>query len=166
MKKKLLMSAMLLTSVLTLAACGSKSSDDTSASSDAKVEESTSTAALKDGTYTAESGFDERGWKVVHTITVKDGKIESSNFDYENADGAKKSEDEEYNKNMEAKSGISSKDATAKLNEELVETQNVDDVETVSGATHSSENFKVSAEALLKAAAEGNTDTVEIDLGE
>lgn len=67
---------------------------------------------------------------------------------------------------MEAKSGISSKDATAKLNEELVETQNVDDVETVSGATHSSENFKVSAEALLKAAAEGNTDTVEIDLGE
>lgn len=147
MKKKIVLSSMLLASVFALAACGS------------------SKAELKDGTYSAESNFDDRGWKVVQTITVKDGKITESTFDYEDKDGNKKSENEEYNKTMEEKSGVSSKAATSQLNEQLVKTQNLDDVEVVSGATNSSNNFKASTEALLKAASEGKTETVTIELG-
>lgn len=135
-----------------LAACGSKSDDKSATSSEAKTEKVTKStddkAMLKDGTYKAESAFDERGWKVVHTITVADGKL--------------KADDEEYNKNMKAKSGVSSKEATEKLNSQLVEKQNLDDVEVVSGATHTSENFKKSTEALLEAAKEGKTDTIDL----
>lgn len=137
-----------------LAACGSKSDDKSATSSEAKTEKVTKStddkAMLKDGTYKAESAFDERGWKVVHTITVADGKITTSNFGYENKDGKLKADDEEYNKNMKAKSGVSSKEATEKLNSQLVEKQNLDDVEVVSGATHTSENFKNQLRHFLK----------------
>lgn len=160
MKKKIVLASMLFASVLTLAACGNSSEKETTTEA-TKVEQTTTATAteLKDGTYKAETDFDERGWKAVHTITVSGGKVTESTFDYENKDGALKSEDEEYNKNMEAKSGISSKDATDKLDAEFLEAQSAD-VEVVSGATHTSENFKKTAEALLKAAAEGNTETI------
>lgn len=65
---------------------------------------------------------------------------------------------------MKDKSGVSSKEATEKLNQELVDKQNIDDVEVVSGATSTSSNFELSTKALIKAAQEGNTDTVTIEL--
>ncbi|HFR3797325.1 TPA: FMN-binding protein [Streptococcus suis] len=160
--KWMLKSVLVLGAALTLVACGAKEEAATTASSaETAASEATATATWKDGTYKAESDFDERGWKFVHEITIKDGKITASTADYENADGALKSEDEEYNKNMEAKSGISSKDATDKLDEELLAAQSAD-VEVVSGATQTSENFKKSVEELLKAAEEGNTETVKL----
>lgn len=57
--------------------------------------------------------------------------------------------------------GVSSAEATDKLDEELLAAQSAD-VEVVSGATNTSENFKKSTEALLKAAEEGNTDTITL----
>ncbi len=181
MKKKLIYGTLLFGSLLTLAACGSDTAKDASKAADtAKSEVSKKaeevkedakeaaseaiTADLKDGTYTAESDYDSRGWKVVHTITVADGKITESDFGYENEAGEKKADDEEYNKNMKDKSGVSSKEATEKLNQELVDKQNIDDVEVVSGATSTSSNFELSTKALIKAAQEGNTDTVTIEL--
>ncbi|MBD3948673.1 FMN-binding protein [Tuanshanicoccus lijuaniae] len=112
---------------------------------------------LKDGKYTVVGNPDERGWAVKHTIEVKDGKITSSDFDYYNEAGDRKTEDEEYNKKMEEKSGISSKDAIAKLNDALVESQK-SDVEVVSGATHTAENFVKSAAALIAKAEKGDTE--------
>lgn len=177
MKKKLIYGTLLFGSLLTLAACGSDTANDASKAADTaksevskKAEEvkeeasEATTADLKDGTYTAESDYDSRGWKVVHTITVADGKITESDFGYENKAGEKKADDEEYNKNMKDKSGVSSKEATEKLNQELVDKQNIDDVEAVSGATSTSSNFELSTKALIKAAQEGNTDTVTIEL--
>lgn len=172
-KNMLLKSAVLFSAALALAACGSTKEETTmSSSSEMKTEMSSSEmssssemmAALKDGTYTAESGFDERGYKVVHSITVKDGKITESTFGYEKEDGTMKADDEEYNAKMKEKSGVSSKEATEKLNAELVEKQSVADVEVVSGATHTSENFKVSAEALIAAAEKGDTAKIELNL--
>lgn len=163
MKKKIVLASLLFASVLTLTACGSSSEKEATKETTteaAKVEKKdTAMAELKDGTYKAETGFDERGWKAVHTITVSGGKVTESTFDYENEAGALKSEDAEYNKNMEEKSGISSKDATDKLDEEFLKAQSAD-VEVVTGATHSTENFKATAAALLEAAAEGNTETI------
>lgn len=173
--KKLLASAVLLTSVVTLAACGGAkeetktseaASSQAASSSSSEASETSSAAAveLKDGTYSAESDFDEHGFKAVHTITVAEGKITESKFDYEDKDGALKSENEEYNKNMEAKAGVSAKDAIDQLNAKLVETQDVSKVEVVSGASHTSHDFVTTTEAVLKAASEGNTETVQVTL--
>lgn len=169
MKKSLL----LLASAFVLVACGGQSNTATTTTTTAKTTAAatttkaaaTTTAKFKDGTYKAEaSDFDSRGWKVSHTITVKDGKITESKFDYVNKEGKLKSADEAYNKNMKDKSGVSSKEATDKLNAQLVATQDVAKVETVTGATSSTKGFKQSAELLLKAAAEGKTDVIKFTL--
>ncbi|TCD46238.1 FMN-binding domain-containing protein [Streptococcus sp. X16XC17] len=170
--KKVFAGLVLFGATLTLVACGSNSStkESSSEASSSKVAESSSSEAmateLKDGKYMGESDYDERGWKVVDTIEVKDGKIVSSDFGYENKDGKRKADDEEYNTNMKAKSGVSSKEATDKLNAQLIETQDVDSVEVVSGASHTSANFTIATKALLEAAAAGNTEKVMFDLGE
>ena len=67
---------------------------------------------------------------------------------------------------MKDKSGVSSKEATEQLNAQLVKTQDVDAVEVVSGATHTSDNFTVATKALLAAAEKGSTDLVTFKLGE
>lgn len=152
MTKKIMLTSLLSVAALTLVACGNSSSK-------------TASAELKDGKYTVESNFDERGYKVVHTLTVSEGKITESNFGYQKEDGSWKADDAAYNETMKAKAGVSSKEATEQLNKALVEKQNISDVEAVSGATSTSTNFKASTEALLKAASEGKTETVKIELG-
>ncbi|MDG4504850.1 FMN-binding protein [Streptococcus suis] len=158
--KVVLKSLVVLGAALTLVACGSSSSSSTTSSSSSASESTSST--WKDGTYKAETGYDERGWKFVHEITIEGGKITASTADYEDKDGNLKSENAEYNTTMKEKSGVSSAEATDKLDEELLAAQSAD-VEVVSGATSTSENFIKSTEALLKAAEEGNTDTITLD---
>ena len=135
-------------------------------SSDAETSEDSSETesaeGLVDGEYTAVSNEDENGWSVLHTITVEDGEVTVSNFDYVNAEGDLKSEDEEYNTMMEENSGVSAADAMEELNAAFVESQS-SDVDVVTGATSTSESFAISAAALLDAAAEGNTDEINID---
>lgn len=114
-------------------------------------------SSLKDGTYTVHGYADSRGWAVKHTIEVKDGKVTKSDFDYYNAEGKRKSEDENYNKNMKDKAGVSSKEAMDQLNAALVEGQKAE-VEVVSGATHTAEAFVESSKALLEKAAAGDTE--------
>lgn len=156
--KVVLKSLVVLGAVLTLVACGSSSSSSTTSSSS-----SAATATLKDGTYKAESGKDDYGYKIVHTLTVKDGKISESKFDYEAEDGSLKSTNEEYNKNMKDKAGVSAGEAIEQLNAALVKEQDLSAVEVVSGATQTTNDFKKSTEALLAAAAEGKTETVKLD---
>ncbi|MGO4938623.1 FMN-binding protein [Fundicoccus sp. Sow4_D5] len=141
-----------------------ETSEEESTEAETSEEESTEETAegLVDGEYTAVSNVDENGWSILHVITVKDGEVTDSNFDYTNADGDLKSEDEEYNKMMEENAGVSAADAMEELNTALVETQSAD-VDVVSGATSTSESFVKSTEALLAAAAEGNTDEINID---
>ena len=160
--KWMLKSLLVLGAAVTLVACGAKEESTSSSTAETTTSESSSASAWKDGTYKAESGFDERGWKFVHEITIEGGKITASTADYEDKDGNLKSENAEYNATMKEKSGVSSAESTDKLDEELLAAQSAD-VEVVSGATTTSENFKKSTEALLKAAEEGNTDTIILD---
>jgi len=159
--KWMLKSLLVLGAAVTLVACGAKEESTSSSTAETTTSESSSASAWKDGTYKAESGFDERGWKFVHEITSEGGKITASTADYEDKDGNLKSENAEYNATMKEKSGVSSAESTDKLDEELLAAQSAD-VEVVSGATNTSENFKKSTEALLKAAEEGNTDTITL----
>ncbi len=175
MKKLVTGFTLLAFSVLVLTACGGNNSTKTSDSSSTAASsvasssseaKKTAGADLQDGTYTLEEkNFDENGWKVTFSITVADGKITKSTYDYLNADGEKKSEDADYQKQMKAKSGVGPADYIPELNQSLIDSQTADGVEVVTGATHSSESFKNYAQQLIQAAQAGNTAVIEIDNG-
>lgn len=108
-------------------------------------------AALKNGTYTAELEADERGYVASIEIEVKDGKIASVKYD-EGKDGESKLDNEEYNTKMKDKSGSSPKEAYPALEAALIEKQDVQAVDTVTGATSTSDSFRTLAEKALESA--------------
>lgn len=112
----------------------------------------TTSDALKDGEYTAsDEQFDDHGWKGEIKITVKDGKITAVDYNEVNKDGVGKQDDEAYNKNMKEKKGTDNtpKVAFPILEKALVEKQDPDKVDAVSGCTSSSNSFKALAKKAL-----------------
>jgi major membrane immunogen (membrane-anchored lipoprotein) len=161
LKKTLSTATLLLASTFVLAACGGADTETESseaASSEVVVEsssEATSTMAgeLQDGTYTlVEKNFDTRGWKTEFSITVVDGKITESAYENVNEAGDKKSEDADYQTRMAETAGVGPADYFPALNNQLVETQDPEAVEVVTGATGSSDTFKKYAPMLVEAA--------------
>ncbi|APB30387.1 FMN-binding protein [Vagococcus teuberi] len=176
MKFKKLVSgvAMLALSTILLAACGGDKKDDTSASSSTAssstaVADSSSTAdsfvmgELKDGEYKLEEKNYNNGYRVVFTIVVKDGKITESKYDNVNEEGKSKVDDADYNKKMEKVAKTSPEKYIPELNKALLEKQNPSDIDTITGATHSTDSFKEYAKQLIEAAEKGDTKTIEID---
>lgn len=136
--------------------------ETTESSEDTEV---VSGALLQDGTYSLQELNDQNGYHVEFSITTEDGEITESNYDYVNADGESKQDDTEYNEQMEEESGVAPEDFIPQLNEALENEQNPENVEVVSGATHSSHSFQNYAQQLVQASQEGNTDEIEIDNG-
>jgi major membrane immunogen (membrane-anchored lipoprotein) len=125
-------------------------------------------AELKDGTYKLEEKNYSNGYRVQFEMTVADGKVSESKFDYVDKDGKSKQDDADYNKNMKAKSGTSPETYIPELNDELVKAMGEEDgspadVEVVTGATHSSHSFVMYAQQLVNAAEKGDTQTIEVD---
>ncbi|MCT8978615.1 FMN-binding protein [Clostridium sp. CX1] len=153
MNKKLV-SSLIITAVVStglLAGCGAK--------------KEASTDALKDGKYKAEaSDFDDKGWKPFVEMEVNGGKIATVKFDYTNKDGKFKSEDAEYNKNMEAKVKTGPAKYTKQLSEDLVAKQDPAKVDTVTGATHSTDNFKKLSTQLVDNAKKGDTAVSKVTI--
>ncbi|MBM7616060.1 FMN-binding protein [Alkaliphilus hydrothermalis] len=104
---------------------------------------------FEDGKYEAEGEVDERGWKPFIEITVADGKITEVSYDEINEEEQLKTEDEEYNAKWKEKSGVSAPEAYPQLEQDLIEKQNVEKVDAVTGATSSSESFKEMAKKAL-----------------
>lgn len=126
-------------------------------------------SALKDGSYKAEaSDFDKNGWKPFVEITVKDGKISDTKFDYTNKDGKLKTQDADYNKKMkESKSGTNPETYAPKLAKDLVEKQDPSKVDAVTGATTSSKNFKeLATKAIEEGAKKGAKETIKVTIKE
>ena len=174
-KKGLKMASVVFASTFVLAACGSDDSttEESSAVESSEVVESEKTSsesmssteavALQDGSYLLEEkNLDDNGWRVVFNMTVKDGQITESNYDYVNDAGELKSESEEYQKAMKEKVGTGPAEYIPEYNQALVDAQDPSAVEVVSGATHSHELFVEYAQQLVDAAAEGKTDKIEI----
>lgn len=157
-KTGLKLASVILASTFVLAACGSD---------DAATKESTATAeseTLQDGSYLLEEkNFDDNGWSVVFGVTVEDGQIKESTYDYVNDAGELKTKDAEYQKAMKDKVGTGPAEYIPAYNQALVDAQDPSAVEVVSGATHSHELFVGYAQQLVDAAAEGKTETIEID---
>lgn len=119
---------------------------------------------FEDGTYElVEANYDDNGWRAEFTIDVEDGEIVSSNYNEYNEQGTAKTEDESYQEAMAEQTGIGPQEYIDDLNGQLVETQDAGQVDTVSGATSSSEKFQEYAAMLLNAAENGETDTIEVD---
>ncbi|WP_262315687.1 extracellular electron transfer flavoprotein PplA [Lacticaseibacillus parakribbianus] len=170
---------------LTLAACGNandskdSSSSKTSSSKVAKKSSSsekkeetteakqTAGGALKDGTYKLEELAFSHGYKVEMSMTVADGKVSDTSYDYVDKDGKSKQDDKDYESSMKAKSGTGPKEYIPELNDSFKKNgSNVGAIDVVSGATESSQSFKNYAAQLVQAAQAGNTDTIQIHNGD
>ena len=103
----------------------------------------------EDGNYSAESDIDENGWKGLINITVENKEITIVDYDEIDENDNKKTEDEEYSETMDNASGIRPEDAFEELEEALINTQNAEQIDAVTGATSSSEQFKKLAEKAL-----------------
>lgn len=113
--------------------------------------------AYKDGIYSATFQTpDSRGWKAFLQVQVREGQVVSANFDYSNADGALKSQDQGYADSMKKVTGTTPAEAAAALLDALVEKQG-GEVQVVTGATGTSQAFNLLAKAALEKAAAGDT---------
>lgn len=108
---------------------------------------------FRDGTYEGRSTDDSRGAYGIVTVKIEGGKIASAEFVQYNADGTVKAEkygeeDGEENYKIAQKALEQSK----KYPEQLIRTQDVEQVDAVTGATTSWKQFQEAAkDALAKA---------------
>lgn len=142
--KRILCSVLMALLLLPLAACGSK-------------------AGLQDGYYTAQADQFSHGWKEYVTIMVKGGSIVSVEYNAENASGFIKSWDNAYMQNMLHSAGTYPNEYTRNYAGQLLDDQNADSIDALSGASTSHGSFQKLAEAVLEQARQGDSDIVVVD---
>ncbi|MFV8763417.1 FMN-binding protein [Oenococcus oeni X2L] len=134
--------------------------------STAKTAKQTAGKKLKNGTYKLAEQDYYNGYRVVMSMKVKNNKIVSNKYDYVNKKGKSKTDDAAYEKAMKKANGVGPKEYIPKLNEELIKAYGSKEpsavVDTVSGATESSNLFVIYAQQLINRAQAGNHKTVKI----
>ncbi len=136
-KKIILWSALLL--CLCLAGCGNKKE-------------------MKNGYYTAEMEGYEHGWKEYVCIFVKNDRIISIEFNAKDPSGFIKAWDNAYMENMKPVSGTYPNEYTRLYGTRLLETQDIEAVDAVTGATHSGNNFYKLVSAAVEQAQKGDSE--------
>ena len=151
MKKLLSLGAAFMVAGSLMVGCTSTKEEPKEETTDQTTEQTTeeTTEETAAETVKAESQPDERGYKGVVEITYEDGKIAKVVYNEIGKDGKTKKEDEGYNTEMKKVSGVSAKEAAEQLEKALVETQDIEKVDTVSGATGTSELFKTLAKEAI-----------------
>jgi major membrane immunogen (membrane-anchored lipoprotein) len=105
----------------------------------------------QDGIYTAEEAeFDDRGWKPMITVIVRDQKIIGAHYDEINKENNLKSFDQEYLENWKEKSGTNLVTAEEQLVKSLVDKQDPQQLDAISGATSTTDKFKSLATRALE----------------
>jgi major membrane immunogen (membrane-anchored lipoprotein) len=108
-------------------------------------------SGIKDGCYTGSSPKDAFDYKHVVEIRIEGGKIVEVDYNEVKYDDHGKQEDEEYCEEMMA-TGTSPAIAYPHMEEKLLATQNMMEVDGVSGATYSLHRFRYAVTvALMKA---------------
>ncbi|KRK08201.1 hypothetical protein FC52_GL000937 [Lactobacillus pasteurii DSM 23907 = CRBIP 24.76] len=119
---------------------------------------------MKDGTYKLEQKNYYNGYRQVFTLVVKKGKVADLKYDQINKDGMSKTKDAKYEKAMKKVNGVGPKEYIPKLAKEFMDAKgNMEKVQVVSGATHSSNDFISYVEQLMNAAQKGDTKTIIVD---
>ena len=110
-----------------------------------------SPVGLKDGTFTGTSPYDAFDYRHEVTLKIEDGKIVEIDYNEINKKGVGKQEDEEYCEEMSV-TGTSPAIAYPIYEDEMLRTQNILDVDAVSGASYSLYRFRYAVTiALMKA---------------
>ena len=129
-------------------ACGGNSAETTAQSGG----DGAKALTYKDGEYSGESSVDDYGGKITVKITEKDVKIDE--LTVQNLDKEGKEKDENYGKDA-GQEGLYNKAQESVKNtklypQKLKEAQNIDGVDSISGATKSYASFKEAVNAALK----------------
>ena len=123
----------------------------------------TARAEFRDGYYTARAAEYNFGWKEYITIMVKGGSIVSVEYNAENPSGFIKSWDNAYMQNMLHTSGTYPNEYTRFYAAQLLERQEADRIDALSGATSSYGSFQKLAAAVLEQARKGDSSIVFVD---
>ncbi len=118
---------------------------------------------MKDGYYTAEMAEFSHGWKEYVCIQVKDDTIVSAEFNAKDASGFIKAWDNEYMRNMGIVCGSYPNQYTREYVRQLIEEQKDIQVDSVTGATHSGDNFKKLVPVVIEQAKKGDSTTVQVE---
>lgn len=119
--------------------------------------------SLKDGYYTAEMSDFSFGWKEYLRIQVKNGTIVSAEFNAKNESGFIKAWDNTYMENMIGIQGTYPNKYTREYVQQLIEGQSDTQVDVITGATSSGDNFEKLVEAVLQQARDGNSETAIVE---
>jgi major membrane immunogen (membrane-anchored lipoprotein) len=145
--RRLFLGAALAIAVLSSAACASNAQ------------------GMRDGYYAAEAAsFDAHGWKEFISIYVSNNKIISIEYNAKNASGFIKSWDTEYMRAMNRSDANYPNKYTRYYAARLLDEQNPDLVDAISGATHSHVSFQLLAKAAIVQAKAGDKQVALIDL--
>ena len=122
--------------------------------------------SMKSGYYTAEMSGYSHGWKEYVCILVKNDSIISIEFNAKDPSGFIKAWDNAYMRNMKTGAGTYPNEYTRLYGSSLITTQDIEKVDTVSGATHSGGNFYKLVYAAVEQAKEGNPDVAVVEAEE
>lgn len=118
---------------------------------------------MEDGFYTAEMAEYSHGWKEYLCIFVKNDKIVYAEFNARNESGYIKAWDNGYMGNMLAGTGTYPNAYTRAYVAQLVETQDPDEIDAVTGASHSGGNFDKLSRAVMEQAKKGDSSIVVVE---
>lgn len=118
---------------------------------------------MKDGYYTAEMSDFSHGWKEYVCILVKNDKIVSAEFNAKSESGFIKAWDNEYMRNMGTISGTYPNKYTREYVQQLIEEQKDIEVDMVTGASSSGNNFEKLTAAVIEQAKKGDSTTTIVE---
>lgn len=118
--------------------------------------------ALQDGYYTAKAENFSHGWQEFVTITVRGGKIISTEYNAMNESGFIKSWDNAYMRNMKAITGTYPNEYTRSYAAQLLEQQEVG-IDAIAGASTSAGSFDKLSVAVLEQARKGDSQIVTVN---
>lgn len=113
---------------------------------------------LKDGCYTAQMSDYSFGWKEYVTIIVKNGSIVSTEYNAENMIGFIKSWDNAYMNNMKSVTGTYPNEYTRFYAAQLTGQKEYPEIDMISGASSSGNNFKRLAKAVVEQGIKGDSE--------
>lgn len=145
--KKWMTAGILLVALLMLGGCGEGQQQN----------------GMKDGSYTAQMSDYSNGWKEYVTITVKNGVIVASEYNAENPSGFIKSWDNAYMNNMKPVSGTYPNEYTRYYAAQLTGQSEAPEIEVLSGATSSGNNFKRLSLAVVERAMKGDSTIAVVE---
>lgn len=118
--------------------------------------------AMKNGYYTAEMEGYDHGWKEYVCIFVRNDTIISIEFNAKDPSGFIKAWDNSYMENMKPVSGTYPNEYTRLYGSRLLESQDIEAVDAVTGATHSGENFYKLVNAAVEQARKGDSEVAVV----